>query len=337
MKRAVKIVALVIAVVLVLGLCAAAWFATRPPKPAKLVAPGTTGQRIDENGIFANYFPNPGRARKPGILLLGGSEGGLARDLLRQAELLQRGGYNVLHLAYHNAPGKPANLSDVPLEDFARGLAWLRARPEVDAGAIAIIGYSKGAEAALVTATRDPGIKAVVLGMPSSVAWDGLDGPSILLGLHSSWSEGGKPVASLGYGFYDSARGLYGVFEDGLKERDKHPETIIPVERVAGRILLVCGEKGNLWPACPMADQIVARAAARAGPKTELLRYVGAGHGAMGAPAVANDPDIIKFAKLGGTAQANADARAASWPRIMAFLAENLSTVATPGDGAATR
>ncbi len=333
MKRIVKIVATVIAVVVVLGICAGAWFATRPPKPAKLFAPGATGQRIVADGIFANYFPSPSPGRQPGILLLGGSEGGLARDLLRQAELLQRGGYNVLHLAYHNAPGKPANLSDVPLEEFTRGLAWLRARPEVDAGSIAIIGYSKGAEAALLTATRDPGIKAVVLGMPSSVAWDGLDGPSILFGLHSSWSEGGKPVASLGYGFFDSARGLYGVFEDGLKERDKHPETIIPVERVTGKILLVCGAKDNLWPACPMAEQIVARAAARGGPTTELLRYAGAGHGVMGAPATASDPDIIKFAKLGGTPQANADARAASWPRIMAFLAANLP--APPRQGGA--
>lgn len=325
MKRVVKIVAMVIAVVVVLGVCAVAWFATRPPKPAMLIAPGVTGQRVDKNGIFANYFPSHVPGRKPGILLLGGSEGGLARDLLRQAELLQRGGYNVLHLAYHNAPGKPVNLSEVPLEDFARGLAWLRTRPEVDAGSIAIIGYSKGAEAALLTATRDPAIKAVVLGMPSSVAWDGLDGLSILFGLHSSWSEDGKPVPSLGYGFYNSARGLYGVFEDGLKERDKHPATIIPVERVRARILLVCGEKDSLWPACPMAEQIVARAAAKAGPKIELLRYAEAGHGTMGAPAPASDPDIIKFAKLGGTASANADARAASWPRIMTFLAENLS------------
>lgn len=330
MKRVLKTLAVVIAVVLVLGIAAVAWFATRPPKPAKMIDPAPIGQRISENGLLANYFPAAGAGRKPAILLLGGSEGGLARDLLRQAELLQRQGYNVLHLSYHNAPGKPATLTNVPLEEFQRGLDWLKARPEVDPAAIGIIGYSKGAEAALLTATRYPGLKAVALGMPSSVAWDGLDTPSILLGLHSSWSEGGKPVTSLGYGFYDSNRRLYGVFEDGLKGLNEHQDTIIPVEQVKAKVLLVCGEKDELWPSCPMAEQIVARAAARGGPVTELLRYPAAGHGVMGAPGPASDPDIVKFAQLGGTPDANAAARADSWAKIMAYLQDTLPT-STPG------
>jgi dienelactone hydrolase len=326
MKRVFKIIALVVAVLLLVAVIAFAWFATRPPKPAKMIDPAPAGQRIEADGIIGNYFPAAGYG--PGILLLGGSEGGLARDLYRQAVLLQRAGYHVLHLAYHNAPGKPANLTNVPLEDFRRGLDWLKARPEVDGSSIGIIGYSKGAEAALLTATRYPGIKAVVLGMPSSVAWDGLDTPSILFGLNSSWSEGGKPVASLGYGFFDPARGLYGVFEDGLKKLGEHPEAIIPVERVKAKVLMVCGEKDELWPACPMAEQVAARARAKGGRETELLRYPDAGHGAMGAPGPASDPDIVKFAKLGGTAAANAAARGESWARITAYLREALPRAA---------
>lgn len=320
MKRWIKIVVIAIGVLLLLAAAAAGWFLTRPPKPAKIYDPGLTGQRVTNAGLFANYFAAAGTGRKPGILLLGGSEGGLARDLLRQAVLLQRDGYNVLHVAYHNAPGKPATLTNIPLEDFSRGLDWLKARPEVDAGSIGVVGYSKGAEAALLIATRYPGIKAIVAGMPSSVAWDGLDTPSILLGLNSSWSEAGREVPSLGYGSYDGKRGLYAVFEDGLKTVGEHPDTIIPVERITGRLLLICGERDTLWPSCMMADQVRARSTKAGRPDTQLLRYADAGHGVMGAPLPATDRDMRKFAQLGGTAEANSAARADSWPKLMAFL-----------------
>lgn len=149
--------------------------------------------------------------------------------------------------------------------------------------------------------------------------------PSILLGLNSSWSESGRPVASLGYGWFDSERGLYGVFEDGLKTVGDHPEAVIPVEKFAGRLLQICGARDELWPACPMAEQIKARAEKAGGPTTDLLRYAEAGHGVMGAPVPANDPEMIKFAQLGGTALSNAAPRADSWPKIMAFLRQALA------------
>ena len=324
MKRIAKIIGLGLLVLLLIGSGLAAWAMTRPPKPAVLVDPRPDGRRVTDKTLFANYFPAAGPDRKPGILLLGGSEGGLARDLTRQATLLQRAGFNVLHLAYHNAPGQPADLKNVPLETFGQGLDWLKSQPEVDPESLAIVGYSKGAEAALLVATRYPGIKAVVAGMPSSVAWDGLDTPSILLGLNSSWSGRGKKVPSLHYGWFDSQRGLYGVFEDGLKKVSDHPETVIPIERFNGNLLMICGAKDSLWPSCLMAEQIKARAQKGGHPETQFLRYAEAGHGVMGAPLPAENRDMKRFAKLGGTAEANATARADSWPKIIVFLEASL-------------
>ena len=326
MKRWLKIAAITASALLLLGFVSAAWFLTRTPPPAKIYAAGSTGERITEDDLFANYFPAPGTGKKPGILLLGGSEGGLARNLLLQAKLLQQEGYNVLHLAYHNAPGKPAHLANVPLEEFQRGLHWLKTRPEVDSNSIAIVGYSKGAEAALLTATRHPDIKAVVAGMPSSVAWDGLDSLSILFGINSSWSEDGDTLPSLDYGSFDSERGIYSVFEDGLKNVAENPDAVIPVEQITGAVLLICGERDALWPSCAMAEQIITRAAKAGQPPAKLLRYADAGHGVMGAPLPATDPDIEKFAELGGTAEANAKARADSWPKILAFLRSALTS-----------
>jgi uncharacterized protein len=279
---------------------------------------------VTEAKMFANYFPVQGSGRRPAILLIGGSEGGLARDLIRQAVLLQRAGYNVLHVAYHNAPGRNPQLADVPLEEFTNALDWLKRQPNIDPDSIGIIGYSKGAEAALLVATRYSGIKAVVAGMPSSVVWDGLDPLSIFFGLHSSWSQDGKKVPSLNYGWFDSERGLYSVFEDGLKKVGQRPETVIPVEKYRGKLLLICGARDRLWPSCSMADQIEDRANRMGGPMTKLLRYPEAGHGVMGAPALAADRDMKRFAELGGTAQANAAARADGWPKILAFLGMSL-------------
>jgi uncharacterized protein len=324
MKRVLNITAAIIGVLILLAAGGALWFATRLPKPAKIYNPEPSGRRVTEAKMFANYFPAPGPRRRPGILLLGGSEGGLARDLIRQAVLLQRAGYTVLHDAYHNAPGRNPQLADVPLEEFTNALDWLKRQPNVDPNAIGIVGYSKGAEAALLVATRYPGIKAVVAGMPSSVVWDGLDPLSIFFGLHSSWSQDGEKIHSLHYGWFDSDRGLYGVFEDGLKKVGQRPETVIPVEKYKGKLMLVCGERDRLWPACPMADQIEKRGKRLRGPETLLLRYPEAGHGVMGAPVPATDRDMKRFAELGGTAEANAAARADSWPKVLSFLNASL-------------
>ncbi|MGR4892912.1 acyl-CoA thioester hydrolase/BAAT C-terminal domain-containing protein [Sphingopyxis sp. LARHCG72] len=320
MKRRWKIALGVLGALVVIGGGGFVYMLTQPPPPAKIVDAGPTGQRIAGSGIFANYYPAAGTGPHPAILLLGGSEGGLAKDIGAQALLLQAEGYNVLQLAYHNAPGKPAKLKNVPLEDFTRGLDWLKKQPGVDPARIGIVGYSKGAEAGLLVATRYPGIRAVALGMPSSVVWDGMSGENYMFGsFSSSWSEKGEPVPHLAYKGRPDERELMAVFEGGLKELDQNTAAIIPVERFKGKLLLVCGEAEKLWPSCPMTDQIVARAAKTGAPAPVVLRYKDAGHAVMGAP-FADAAAAKKWSKLGGTAEGNSAARIDSWPKIVAFL-----------------
>lgn len=320
MKRRWKIAWGALGALAVIGGGGFAYMLTRPPPPAKIVDAGPTGQRIAGSGIFANYFPAAGTGRHPAILLLGGSEGGLGRDMRALALLLQAEGYSTLQLAYHNAPGKSAKLTNIPLEDFTRGLDWLKQQPGVDAARIGVVGYSKGAEAGLVVATRYPGIRAAVLGMPSSVVWDGMTGENYMLGsFSSSWSEQGKPLPHLAYKGQPGSDGLMPVFVNGLKALDKNPAAIIPVEKFKGKLLLVCGEAEKLWPSCPMTRQIVARAAEKGASAPIVLRYRDAGHGVMGAP-FADAAAAQKWSKLGGTADGNAAARIDSWSKIVAFL-----------------
>jgi dienelactone hydrolase len=328
MKRGWKITLGVVGALVVVGGGGFAYMLTRAPAPAKIAEAGPTGQRIVADGIFANYYPATGPGPHPAILLLGGSEGGLGKDMQAQALLLQAQGFSTLQLAYHNAPGKPAKLKNIPLEDFTRGLDWLKQQPGVDGSRLGIVGYSKGAEAGLLVATRTPGIRAAVLGMPSSVVWDGMSGENYLLGsFSSSWSAQGAPVPHLAYKGQPDARGLMAVFENGLKELDKNPSAIIPVEQYRGKLMLVCGEAEKLWPSCPMTDQIVARAAKAGGPPVTVLRYKDAGHGVMGAPFT-DDKTRENWSQMGGTEEGNAAARADSWPKIIAFLKAELEAPA---------
>lgn len=320
MKRRWKIlIGLVVALLLIAG-GFFVWMLLRPHPAAVIAAPGPTGQRIAEGDLFGNYYPAPGPGRQPAILLLGGSEGGLGRDVQLQAMLLQRAGYNVLHLGYFNVPGKSSKLERVPLELFSGAIGWLKARPEVDPGAIGLVGYSKGAEAALLTAVRTPGIRAVVAGMPSSVAWAGMSMRSYIFGGTSSWTEGGQDVPSLAYGSGDETDNLLPRFTNALATLGAHPETIIPVERYAGRLLLVCGARDTLWPSCPMAGQIVARARGAGRPAPELLTYPDAGHGVMGAPLRPDHRLMRMWRTTGALPGADSAARLDSWPRIVAFL-----------------
>lgn len=325
MKRRWKIVLSAVGALVLVGAGGFAYMLVQPPAPARIVEPGAEGRRIAGAGILANYYPASGAGLHPAILLLGGSEGGLAKEVRSQALLLRAEGFSVLQLAYHNAPGKPAKLKNVPLEDFYRGLDWLKKQPGVDPARIGIVGYSKGAEAGLLVATRYPGVRVVALGMPSSVVWDGMSGENYMFGsFSSSWSEKGEPVPHLAYKGRPDERGLMTVFEGGLKALGNNPAAIIPVEKYRGKLLLVCGEAEKLWPSCPMTDQIVRRAKAKGAAEPIVLRYKDAGHAVMGVP-FADTATAKKWSKLGGTAEGNSAARIDSWPKIVAFLKAELA------------
>lgn len=264
------------------------------------------------------YLPSRG-GKVPAILLLGGSEGGLGKSAARQALQLAEHGYAVLHLSYFGSAGQPAQLKLIPIETFTRALDWLKAQPEIAADRIGIIGTSKGAEAALLVASRRPDLKIAVLGVPSSVVWPGIDGATMVSA--SSWTEEGRPVPYLPYGWSGEWKGIHALYADGLTDTAKAATAAIPAERAGGAIVMVCGEADGLWPSCPMARAVAARLKDRryAHPVT-LLAYRDAGHAAFGPPI---DPAALGAATigaLGGTVAGNLAARADGWPKVLAAL-----------------
>ncbi|MGH2758121.1 MAG: alpha/beta hydrolase family protein [bacterium] len=317
MRRKVAIAGVVLIGLLVIA--AAVLWVWKPWVPAiELLDPGENGERVVEPGLFANYYAADGEA-VGAILLLHGSVGGINSSTTHTALALQEAGFNVLVPSYFGAPGQPHNLELIPLETFDRALSWLGSRPEVPRDRMAVMGSSKGAEAALLVALRHPDLRAVVAGDPSSAVWPGINWSRPRA--QASWIADGEPLLTLPYGpFHVSVLfGDLGRFYEGAVERlREHSEAAIAIEQIQAPVLLVCGEADRLWPSCPMSRQLEARAEEAGTPPVRVLAYERVGHGVLGPRVPDGHPSYRWLDRWGGTAaEANA-ARADGWPIVLA-------------------
>lgn len=277
------------------------------PEPVTTLGPGMVGL----------YFPPP-TGHEQVVLILGGSEGGLqgSGPLARR---LAEHGFGALALSYFGGAGQPQALENIPLETLEAGVDWVRRQPGLGRRPLAVLGVSKGGEAALLLASRDPRLCAVVAGVPSSVVWAGIDMAHPMVPVTvASWSQGGKSLAFAPYAD-GPFRGVRDLYERSLVHAP--PEAAIPVEKIRGPVLLVSGRSDQLWPSTPMSEAVMARLEAkRFGYAHTHLAYDDAGHAAFGPPLPSDSPNLSRLAGLGGTVQGNQAARTDGWPKALAFL-----------------
>jgi dienelactone hydrolase len=304
-------------------LLAGTWLAVAKPwrMPVAVVDARSYGRRVNGDTWFGNYYPTDAREQRPGILVVGGSEGGLHDQVDRDARALAREGYSVLALSFFRGPGQPTQLALIPLEVFHSALDWLGDQPLVDASRLAIVGMSKGAEAALLVAVNRADLVAVVAAAPSSAAWPGFDWSKFRGLKESSWSLNGKALPTLPYGRFSCSKGVRSIYEDGLAAASEHPEAMIPVERSKATMLLICGGKDQVWPSCTMADQIATRVRTN-GRSVTILSYPEADHGVFASPL--EEGNRPRRFGSGRPALGNAAAQADSWPHVLAFLEKSL-------------
>jgi hypothetical protein len=193
-------------------------------------------------------------------LVLSGSSGRVEEERCR---VLATHGIAALSLRWFGGIGQPPGICEVPLESF---------RPALDrladlASTLTVFGVSKGAEAALLLAARDPRIMLTVAMSPSSVVWAnvgaGLDGASSPY--RSSWTWQGEPLPFVPYDdSWEVPRGDWpsylGLYERSLRTfPDAVDAARIPVERIGGTLIVSAGSDDHVWPSDAFVAAIVAR------------------------------------------------------------------------------
>jgi dienelactone hydrolase len=302
------------------------------------LAPGATVTEVREPGVSGLFARPAGPGPFPGVVAFGGSDGGLIHSAAWAPVLASRG-LATLAIAYFGAPGLPAALVGIEVEVVQRAVGWLLGRDDVAAGKVAVLGHSRGSELALWAGALLDSVGAVVAFAPSGISWGGVnaggpaDGPA--------WAFRGRPLPHAAIG--DSAKAaaapasgpaaLRAAFEPVLADPARFEHAVIPVETIRGPILFVSGEADTMWPATPMTRIAEQRARDR-GYRHQLvhLSYRDGGHicaGIPGTPAVTETPQHpltgLRYS-LGGTRAGNARARIDSWPRIITFLHDALTT-----------
>lgn len=266
------------------------------------------------------YYPAGPSRRAPGILVIGGAEGGRAWAEAA-ATLLADDGYVALAEAYFNAPGLPLRLQLIPLERFRAGIDQLASDPRVDGRHIAVLGFSKGAEAALLIASRDPRIKAVVAGSPTDIIWQGIDRQTG--SVVSSWTSAGIPLPFDPFASCAECKSLADLYSKSRDSAGSEGQAIIPVETVNGPVLMTASDRDGIWPSLMMADAIAERLVKkRFRYKVQTLRYPDGGHFTLGPLAPADADGDASFG--GGTPKGVIAARRDSWPRVLSFLGHAL-------------
>ena len=290
----------------------------------ELVAPLTGGVRISEEQVLGNYYASAGRAAGS-VLVLNGADGGISKTADGIAQALSREGINALVLSYWGAPGQPLEMEELPLEAFDHAIKWLKDRPE-STGRIAIVGYSKGAEAALLYGAHRQGLSAIVAGAPTYVSWQAPGPVGAIIGGTSTFSDGGKALPFIPYSNVNffAGPGPFEIHSKSLLNAADHEEAEIAIERIGAPLLLLCGTKDTVWPACPMAEHLMNRAVKGGRPPPVLLTYANAGHGVLGPPPVVGgraDPLIGR-----STREADISARRDAWPQVVSFLQGSLGS-----------
>jgi dienelactone hydrolase len=282
-----------------------------------------------------------GQTLRPAVIVLSGSGGGFDLD---KAAVLSRHGFATLALAYFGSPPLKPWLHRVPLEYIEAALAWLAAQPEIDPQRLGVLGVSRGAELALLSASRFSNVRAVVAYAPSSVAWDSGGRDKATGEKIPAWLWRGEPVPAvplaLGRFMWRSAIPVVAMrrpvmfrnlFRAGLRNEEAMTRAAIPAEQINGPILLISGGDDHVWPAQEMAEAIVTRLKNRGFRHAiEHLHYPTAGHLLRypHLPTTARDSrhKHLRGARysFGGSARADAEAQSDSWHRTIEFLSKNL-------------
>lgn len=277
---------------------------------------GVTFEELIEGGVRAVLFRPPhGRFSLPATVCLAGSGGGYPLD--HAAALAGRGSLT-LALAYSGLPGLPDRLVGIAIEYVVEGVRLLASLGRVAPEDVVLHGRSRGAELALLTASRAP-TAGVVAYVPSSQS----HGDWTPDGERASWTWRGEPLPwtpVLRAANHRTSSGRYTIrpgYEATIADPAEAARTAIPVENISAPVFLVSGGDDRIWPSDAFARRIVRRA--HANPDVTHLHFPQAGH-VIGLPNQPRRPSPTAFFDDGGAPDADEHASRASWAELLKWL-----------------
>ncbi|GAA0898347.1 acyl-CoA thioester hydrolase/BAAT C-terminal domain-containing protein [Virgisporangium ochraceum] len=296
---------------------------------------GLVRTEVRDGGPVGVMYHPAGGSRLTAVIMLAGAEAGIHED---DAALLAAHGFAVLALALAGVPGRPPTLQDIPVEYAGLAIDHLRALPFVHPDRLAVIGGSKGGEAALLIGATYPAVTGVVSVVGSGVMIAGITQDvmtgsflDILRTPVANWTLNGEPLPYVPTVVTPELEKLVAdgapvqlrlAFEPGLTP-DVVARATIPVERINGPVLLLAGELDGSGG--PVFHQIAADRLAAHGHPHEHVVYPGAGHLIAGPPYAPTTLTVVRVAGVacdyGGDPVSNARARADAWRRTREFLA----------------
>ena len=289
---------------------------------------------VRERGLVGTVYYPPGTERRPAMIVLPGSQGGIPGPGAHAGGLASRG-YVVLALAYFNAEGLPPLLQNIPLEYFATAVEWLRSQPSVDATRIGVLGTSRGGELALLLGATYPEMfRVVVANVPSNVVWPGLSDDTVA----TAWTLNGKALPAVPMRITPAERSMSSRerFLRRLQDADAAgiARAVIAVERIGGPLLMFSGKDDQLWPSDVFCARVVERLERRHFKHpVEHYSYENAGHQITRPFVLTFDvretrlhPISKRSIMMGGTPEGQARANEESWEKLLAFLAKHFKS-----------
>jgi hypothetical protein len=292
--------------------------------------PKIKSERINDEFIGEFFYSEEPQNKT--VLWLGGSGSNLAINSLVCAPLASRG-FNVLSVPFFGEKGLPEKLSRVPLEYFEKVFTWLAKHPVTAGKEFSILGMSKGAEAALLLASRYPFIHRAVLWASHAYCFQG-----IAFKNESSWTYEGKDLpyielknlwvfeSMLSCMIKNKPFGFTPTFKKGLALAKNKESARIKVENAQADLLMVTGKDCGMWNTYDGCVEIMDTLQKCNYPYThELVVYEDAGEPYLVPYVIPVGLNSMKMAprlvlSTGGTLQGNAFAQADAWKRAIEFL-----------------
>ncbi|MGQ5717530.1 acyl-CoA thioester hydrolase/BAAT C-terminal domain-containing protein [Pseudochrobactrum asaccharolyticum] len=302
-----------------------------------LMTEGVIREEVRVNGLVGTLYRAAGSEARPAVMIMNGSGGGVNEP---RAALYASRGYHALALGYFGAEGLPKYISNTPLEYFEKGLDWLRDAVKPKDDFVAISGQSRGGELVLLLgATYPQKVSAVIGYVPSAFVHGGQAAADPALGRDGPcWLYQGKPLTHI----WDNNRfASWKPYDDGTQPRRNSaamrtaladPEAMrkarIPVEKIAGPVMLISGGDDGAWPSdyYSLLVQSSLLAAKHAFP-VAWYNHPQAGHSILfpyvpATQIVHAHPVNGNLTTMGGEADVNAQANAASWQAVLQFLSQ---------------